>query len=342
MYQEPEKIEARNLLLRHAVRVLTKDRESSRILREESVRKVAFDAALYLKQYGKNKIRDGVLEATQVRLDNWGSLIQSHHQPKEASELRVLYLCGPSPENDLEVFLDCGVLPENIWAIESKDSHYRVALERVKERGSGIRLHQGELAEFFRQVPTVFDIVYLDVCGRFMGGRPNTLGPLLEALTHQRLAPLSALITNYSEVKPDALEQYAALTSAYFMARYRSVPKALWESGLDPVQLAYEGEPLRRICKENIEPFYSDFITRFSVDIARYIIPSCRALSINSVFESVFSISLSKLKDTLDLIFGPENGPPPDTPFQKWVIKSLERQTWDIVPDSYPLYVFFY
>ena len=140
--------------------------------------------------------------------------------------------------------------------------------------GMGIRLHRGELAQFFRQVPTIFDIVYLDVCGRFMGGKPNTLAPLLDALTFQRLAPLSALVTNYSEIKQDAIDQYAALTAAYFMARYRSVPNALWETDLDPAVLAYDGKPLARFCASNIEPFYSDFITRLTVDIARYIIPN--------------------------------------------------------------------
>ena len=294
MYREPTKVKARNLLLRNAVEALTTRRASTRILNEERTREIALDAAVHFETFGKKTTRGAVQAATRGRLDSWQPLIRSHQQPKRASDLRVLYLCGPSPENDLSVFLDCGIIPGNIWAIESKDSNFRSALKKTKEMGMGIKLHRGELAQFFRQVPTIFDIVYLDVCGRFMGGKPNTLAPLLDALTFQRLAPLSALITNYSEVKPDAINQYAALTAAYFMARYRSVPNVLWETELDPAVLAYDGEPLRKFCAKNIEPFYSDFITRFTVDIARYIIPNCRALSVNAMFDSLIGISVSK------------------------------------------------
>ena len=340
MYREPTKIKARNLLLRNAVDALTTGRSSTRIINEETTREIALDAADYFEKFAKNITSGVVRTATLDQLDRWHPLIRSRQQPKRASDLRVLYLCGPSPENDLSVFLECGILPENIWAIESKYSNFRAALYKTKEMRMGIKLHRGELAQFFRQVPTVFDIVYLDTCGRFMGGKPNTLAPLLDALAFQRLAPLSALVTNYAEVKSDAIAQYAALTSAYFMARYRCVPSVLLETDLDPAELAYDGEPLRKFCAENIEPFYSDFITRFTVDIARYIIPNCRALSVKSIFDSLIGVSVSKLTEILDSIFRPKSGKLSAVEFDKWLTESLERHTWEISPSSYPLYVF--
>ena len=77
---------------------------------------------------------------------------------------------------------------------------------------------------------------------------------------------------------------------------------------MDPAVLAYDGEPLRRLCKENIEPFYSDFITRFTVDLARYIIPNCRALSISSMFEGIFNTSFSKLQENTIKHFSSKDG----------------------------------
>ena len=340
MYHEPTKIKARNLLLRNAVDALTTGRASSQIISEERTREIALDAADHFEKYAKNITPGAVRAATLDRFDKWQPLIRSRQQAKRASDLRVLYLCGPSPENDLSVLMDCGIIPENIWAIESKYSDFRAALDKTKEMSTGIKLHRSELAQFFRQVPTIFDIVYLDVCGRFMGGRPNTLAPLLDALTFQRLAPLSALVTNYAEVKTDAIDQYAALTSAYFMARYRSVPSVLFETDLDPAELAYDGEPLKRFCTENIEPFYSDFITRFTVDIARYIIPNCRALSIKSVFSSLIGVSVTKLTEILDSIFRPKTDNTSAKEFDEWLTEALKRHTWEISPSSYPLYVF--
>lgn len=340
MYREPTKRKARNLLLRNAVNALTKDRASTRIIDEERTREIALDAADHFEKFAENVTAGLARNATLERFNRWQPLIKSYHQTKRPSELRVLYLCGPSPENDLDVFMDCGILPENIWAIESKYSNFLAALDKTKEMRLGIKLYRGELAQFFRQVPAIFDIVYLDVCGRFMGGKPNTLAPLLEAVTFQRLAPLSALVTNYAEVKQDAIDQYAVLTSAYFMARERSVPSVLFETTLEPAELAYDGEPLRRFCAENIEPFYSDFITRFTVDIARYIIPNCRALSINSVFRSLIGVSASQLRTILDSIFRPKSKNIPAAEFDEWLTEALRRHTWEISPSSYPLYVF--
>ena len=124
------------------------------------------------------------------------------------------------------------------------------------------------------------------------------------------------------------------------MARYRSVPRALWEADLDPAVLAYDGKPLANFCARNIEPFYSDFITRFTVDIARYIIPNCRALSINSMYSSLIGVSASELAGILDSIFRPKTGRVSAAKFDEWVTESLRRHTWEISPSSYPLYVF--
>ncbi|MCD6184208.1 MAG: hypothetical protein J7K84_00230 [Deltaproteobacteria bacterium] len=40
---------------------------------------------------------------------------------KKPENLKVAYLSGPNPENDLRVFCEAGILPENIWAFESGD-----------------------------------------------------------------------------------------------------------------------------------------------------------------------------------------------------------------------------
>lgn len=65
-----------------------------------------------------------------------------------ASELKVLYLSGPEPSNDIEILCNNGIILENIWAIESDKKIYKEALKSLIENKIHIKLHRGSLAEF--------------------------------------------------------------------------------------------------------------------------------------------------------------------------------------------------
>src|SRR5690606_4113778 len=115
----------------------------------------------------------------------------------EPSELKVLYLCGPSPTNDLSVLLEHGINIHNVWAVTSSEDSV-AAHKELSDYNLPLKIHEGSLAEFFDIYNEVFDLIYFDACGPFMGGKPSTLHPLLWILERQRLATKGALITNYS------------------------------------------------------------------------------------------------------------------------------------------------
>src|SRR5262249_31924991 len=156
---------------------------------------------------------------------------------------------------------------------------FSAALSQLQRSGTPLKIHRGGLAEFFELFPETFDIVYYDACGPFVGGKPNTLNPLLSVLLQGRLEPLSVLITNYAQVPNERLERYAKLMAAYFRFRYRDVPKAFWEAGLDPAECEVDCTDLEASIRANVDPYYSDFITRLTTDLARFWLPNCRALA---------------------------------------------------------------
>jgi hypothetical protein len=52
---------------------------------------------------------------------------------KKASELQVLFLSGPEPLNDLEIMMELGIRPENVWAVESDKEMFDHAHRHLSE-----------------------------------------------------------------------------------------------------------------------------------------------------------------------------------------------------------------
>jgi len=77
--------------------------------------------------------------------------------------------------------------------------------------------------------------------------------------------------------------------SAYFRFRYRDLPRVFWTSELDPAECEADSAGLEAFVRENLADFYSDFVTRFLVDLARFWIPNCRALANRDVSENYCS-----------------------------------------------------
>lgn len=219
-YDQPEKQRARSLVLKRAIAAITSDRHSSPLVRADEFQE-ALDFSLYvLRQYGF----DGEL-AAEVRAyaREWHAFFNCTLGQKSVSEIRVLYLCGPEPRNDLDILLSLGVMQQNIWAIESEQRIYRQAVEQLAQSESFIRIHHGSLEAFFDTINERFDVVYIDACGPLPGGQPSTLrGPLL-MFHRERLAPLGVLITNFSRPSDERQEEFENLLSCFFHARSREV-----------------------------------------------------------------------------------------------------------------------
>ena len=61
-------------------------------------------------------------------INKWENFYDSIVQTREAKNLKVAYLSGPNPENDLREMFKHGILPENVWAFESDNKVYNNAI----------------------------------------------------------------------------------------------------------------------------------------------------------------------------------------------------------------------
>lgn len=282
-YSGATKNKVRELMLGSAVDALTTKRHSAEIIAGDELR-VTFDRFLQLIEAGwSGAIPFEVLhQAAEAELADWIEFDACSNAPREPRELKVLYLCGPSPNNDLRVLLKHGINIHNVWAVTGSSDDSAAAHAELAKFNFALKIHEGSLADFFENYNEVFDLIYFDACGPFMGGRPSTLTPLLAILERQRLSSKAALITNYSAPPDDgpARERYVHLATSYFHPRYNDIPDVVRKSDLDPAVFAVDPDQLSEFTKQNLEPIYSDLITQLTIDLAAVIMPNLRAFSL--------------------------------------------------------------
>src|SRR5262245_10979385 len=198
-YNQPEKNEARERVLLHAVESLTNYRSESPVITERQFRETLERACGFLDEHC------GMASAQETPFykEDFLALHSRRIGNRTADQLSVLFLAGPKPSEDIALLIKLGVLPQNIWAIERNGKTFEKAVADIKASGYRVKVHHGNLQEFFEIVPQQFDIVYFDACSPFFGGSPNSFPVLRELFLNQRLSPLSVLITNFSEANAD-------------------------------------------------------------------------------------------------------------------------------------------
>lgn len=284
-YSQPIKNRVREKILEHAVRALTTERSRSSLVRLNEFDETLDHTLRFLSNHGFN----GHLNAeARAHAREWGRFFETTVRSKAPEDLRVLYLCGPEPQNDLAVLTRLGVLPQHVWAIESADKLYKQAVEQLKAGESYIRVHHGGLENFLDMNNEVFDIIYIDACGPLPGGSPNTLRAPMLLFQRERLAPLGALITNFAE-PGEGVEKYERIMSYYFAPRYEDVPRAVINDGAETGAIGLSPDELRRYISEHFQSSYSEFLTRFLVDLGREIIPYARIYGNSDVRKKYFA-----------------------------------------------------
>ncbi len=269
-------------MLKSAIQALTSKRHSSELIDRKKL-KITFDHFLNLirRWFRSGTQFDELRSAAEAELSKWIEFDACCNTRRKPCELKVLYLCGPSPTNDLAVLLEHGINIHNIWAVTGSSEDSAAAHTELSDFNLALKIHEGPLVEFFEIYNEVFDLIYFDACGPFMGGKPSTLPPLLAILERQRLSTKGALITNYS-APPDsgpARDRYVNLATAYFHPRYNDIPDVVRSSDLDPAIFAVDPELLKQFIAGHLEPVYSDLVTQLTIDLAAVIIPSLRAFS---------------------------------------------------------------
>lgn len=295
-YQESEKQIARDKALKFAISTLTKNRNKSSIARKSYVR----DVKNYIQI--NESIHDKKISSllTDEEIKRWESFYESIIKRKKPSELRVAYLSGPNPENDIEVLVANGVLPENIWAFESDNKTYSQAIISVLEsKFPFVKIYRGKIENYLKILPFKFDIIYLDFCSTLASS--NTLSVVRDIFFYQKLETLGVLITNFSLPNKDSvtnldyrenLNLMAAnyLYSKSFTEHYTGLGGKFTETpechGIDP-------EAFIKIAKRNEKTFYSQLITRILFDLPSVIIPYQR-LANNEALVNLFFKNFNK------------------------------------------------
>ncbi len=222
----------------------------------------------------------------------WEGFHKSIIGTRRVEELTVCYLSGPEPLNDFNVLVDLGIHPHNIWAFESDNKSYNEALSSIhKSEFPMLKIHKGNIEQFFIDTPKKFDIVYIDACGPLPSQSQHTIRLISTLLRHHRLNSPGALITNFACPDFENIKQkdnYLYLVSNYLF------PKNYLESiDKEGSPICIEGPSIQnphdtiKECfsnfvnqvKNNFDFYYGQYITRQIFDIASVIIPWIRILN---------------------------------------------------------------
>ncbi len=322
-YTQPEKEKARRAALGHAVAMLTTGREAACCVRRDYVRAVRAQVAS----------RGGPEAQIARELDDdtlvaWEGLHASCVGARRAQDLAVCYLCGPEPGNDFRVFVELGVLPQNIWAFESDKATYETAVRAVREsRFPYLKVHRGSIDQFLVQTPKKFDIIYIDACGAFPSKDQGTLRTLATLFRHHRLASPGVLVTTFAA--PDRTN--ATLTEHHaFLIAASLYPKAylecldatteadntylLTEQGLsfDLAEEAEFGPGFLQQVRSDLHGYYGQYVTRQIFDLAVTVVPWTRLAHSDYFAQFFVSHRDERFRKALRQFRGEEQLPPID------------------------------
>ncbi len=299
-YTEIPKIKARNEALKFAVTTLTKNRYRASIARKSYVR----DIKEYLQTKGSKYDQEISSLLSNDEITRWETFYESIIRKKRPNQLRVAYLSGPNPENDIAVLVENGILPENIWAFESDNKTYSKAIiAALDSHFPFIKLYKGRIETYLKTLPFKFDIIYLDFCGTLTSSR--TLSVVRDIFYHQKLDTLGIIITNFSLPGKDNSQNLSYRKQINQLAANYLFPKPFTER-LNGLGGGYTEsaechgiypEEFVKIARRNESTFYSQLITRVLYDLPSIIIPYQRLAgdsSINKLFFKNFT------KDSFD------------------------------------------
>lgn len=289
-YSELEKNKARELALNYAVETLTKNRNSCTISRKGYVNEVKN----YILKNGSTYDIKLTTKLNEKEVKHWDDFYESIVGHKSASDLRIAYLSGPNPENDVEVLVKSGILPENIWAFESDNKTYSKAVfSALNSKFPYLKIFKGRIENYLAILPFKFDIIYLDFCSTLLSSK--TISVVKEVFNHSKLVSPGILITNFGLPKNDEknepyrnkIDLFAAnyLYPKSFTEKYKNLGGSYIDS---PFTCGIDNDEFLKIVKRNSSTFYSQLITRVLYDLPSVIIPYQKLYSDQMIYNSFF------------------------------------------------------
>ncbi len=307
MYKQEEKNIARSAVIGTAIQALCSDRAKSTLASRDHMRKVRDELISRggIDQYAAEQLSDETIE-------RWENFYDAIIQFKNPENLKIAYLSGPNPENDLREMTKLGVLPENIWAFESHAKTYNDAVvSALSSEFPFIKLIKAGVGNFFQASPQKFDIIYLDFCGPLpsKNKKSKTLKTIANILSFHTLNSPGSLITNVCLPTEEQDEESRSLLSK-LVALYL-YPKSFLECEEHENNViegaltqGYDLDEWLEIVKTDLDKYYSEYITRLLIDMVLEITPYDSFPSNHVLFRHLFDISdKAKLQKSIDSLF---------------------------------------
>ena len=290
-------------VIKSAIEALTQRRAESALARRSYVR----DVRDYILT--KDNLYD-VLTAKKLSdatIERWESFYDSIVQSRSPENLKVAYLSGPNPENDLRVFCQAGVLPENIWAFESENSTYSDAVvSALNSEFRFIKIINGGIDTFIEASPQRFDIIYLDFCGPLpsRNKKQKTLTALTRILARHTINSPGVLITNFSlpTLEQDEVGRslLAKLVACYLYPKDFIEDKESENGFIEgPVAHGLNIDEWLKKVSSNLDYYYGQFVTRLLIDHASLISAYNRFPKKNFLYKKFFNADPTTLLNTL-------------------------------------------
>lgn len=297
-YTDHIKTESRERLWAHAIGVLTRDRDVSRLLRRDRFESGWKYCASTLSRYTDQRLAN-------EELADWLAFADSRYGQRSPSELRVAYLCGPEPENDLRVLAQHGVRIENVWAVEENAKAHEAALQRARGAFPSLKIYHGGFDSFVRVVRDRFDIIYLDFTAPLISPEARPYSTIHAVFDEQVLADFGVLVVNVAE--PENNRDVSELLAAYFAQQPYVESQALgytddedataiWYAETAPDQWGSH-EALTSAVSARLPEFYSGFCTQYPSIYANRVQPALRLLRVAEARRSLYARD-TKVYDT--------------------------------------------
>ena len=276
MYNQEVKNHCRTTVISRAVKSLTTERSTSVCVQRDHVRRVW--QKLNETEEARTFFQPDISKKIEEEIIRWEMFHDSTVKTKTPSDLRVCYLCGDNPINDLEVLVENGVLCQNVWAVEKDGKVLEKALQNVsKSQMRNIRIFKGDLITFLEEVHKgQFDIIYFDACGTLPSAKQRTLKTIGVIFLRDKLTCPGALITNFSfppEEKPEAVSDEAKSERGSFVHLINEYLQHRDHYGSSDEISAAE------IDSRSMDEKYGDYITSQVIDSACLFIPAYNIIS---------------------------------------------------------------
>lgn len=290
-YKQTVKELSRELIWKNTIDTLTTNRKSNFILNDEYIRNLwnyVYDDVLI--KFGLTKDKD------DSYLEDWLDYANQIYNPeKDAKRLKVAYLCGPEPENDLIHLINLGIRIENIYAFESDNKTYDAALKSIKDNYPTLKIFNGKIDNFVKTNSIRFDIIYLDFTTPLFSRSSKIYQSLITLFENQALDNFSCLILNTTY--PDKTDENIDFLTNYF--HYQSFYEyTVFDSSQDDKKGRfvednnayglYDKSEFRPYIEKNFKEAYSAFQTSFITHYTNHILPISNVIKNPISFKAVF------------------------------------------------------